>query len=620
MSSPKEDTAMSALSIQAVRAHPARRRSAARVTVLLLLVLGLPMAALAGPPVITELGTLPGGIMSLAGGMNAQGQVVGAADTTGGGDFRAFLWDPAAGMQNLGTLGGDSHAHGINGAGQVVGSAKNALRRNRAFLWDAAAGLVDLGTLPGGSISGAHGLNSLTQVVGESNLGGGSFFHGFLWTAGGGMQDLGTLPGGTYSVAYAINDAGQVVGEADAPDAATGDLITRAFLWDPVGGMRDLGTLPGGRVSVARGINAAGQVVGWSETAASGLRAFLWDPTSGMQDLGTLAGGTASRAWGVNEAGQVAGEAVLAGGVTTAAFWWDPTGGMQALGTLPGGSRSAAYAINDAGQILGQAATSAGTDRAVRWQLNRSPAASNQAVTTPQDTPVPIGLTATDPDGDALTFTVLAAPAHGSLVGAPPTLTYTPAPGYSGSDSFTFGVSDGLSASGTATVSITVRPGAPAPLPPGRMHGEGHFESDGMRHHFEFSVRTGAAGEPSGRLSYRAHARRHADGHEVEPAAAGPRGSRFVAAAVAAATFSDDPAFRPQRRPEPSSDTVVFSGIGSWNGVPGYTFEARATDAGEPERGRDTLALTITAPDGTVAAAIGGTLAGGNIQSRRAKR
>ncbi|MBI2525243.1 MAG: DUF3466 family protein [Candidatus Rokubacteria bacterium] len=620
MSSPKEDTAMSALSIPAVPAHSPRRRGAARVMVLLFLVLALPMAALAGPPVITDLGTLPGGIMSLAGSMNAQGQVVGAGDTTPGADLRAFLWDPAAGMQSLGTLGGDSHAHGINGAGQVVGSAKNALRRNRAFIWDAASGMADLGTLPDGSISAAHGINSLAQVAGESNLGGGATFHGFLWSAGGGMQDLGTLPGGSYSVAYAVNDAGQVVGEADAPDAATGDLITRAFLWDPVSGMRDLGTLPGGRSSVARWINADGQVVGWSETAAGGLRAFLWDAVSGMQDLGTLPGGTESRAYGVNEASQVVGEAVLSDGLTTVAFLWDRTGGMQALGTLPGGRRSAAYAINDAGQVLGQADTPVGTDRAVRWQLNRPPSASSQAVTTLQETPVQIGLTATDPDGDALTFTVLAAPAHGSLAGTPPTVTYTPAPGYSGSDGFTFGVSDGLSTSDVATVSITVSPGAPAPSPPGRMHGEGYVESDGMRHHFEFSVRTGAAGEPSGRLRYRAHPRRHGGTHGVEPASVGARGNRFVVTAVAAATFSNDPAFRPGRRPEPAADTVVFSGIGSWNGVPGHTFEARATDAGEPGRARDTFALTITAPDGSVVASLGGTLAGGNIQSKRPKR
>ena len=593
---------MSALSIQAVSAHSVRRLGVIGGIALLLGLLGAPVAATAGPPAISDLGTLPGGIMSLAGGMNAQGQVAGAGDTTGGADFRAFFWDPASGMQDLGTLAGDSFAHGINTAGQVVGSAKNALRRNRAFIWDAAAGMVDLGTLPGGSISAAHGINAFGHEAGESNFGGGALFHGFLWTAGGGMQDLGTLPGGSYSVAYSVNDAGQVVGEADAPDAATGDLLPRAFLWDKVGGMRDLGTLAGGRVSVARGINAAGQVVGWSETAGGAVRAFLWDPVAGMRDLGTLGGGTESRAYGVNEAGQVVGGAVLADGVTAHAFVWDPATGMQDLGILPGGSWSQAYAINGSGLVMGQATTATGDDHVVRWQLNRAPSASNQAMATMQGAPVPIALAATDPDGDALTFTVLSGPAHGTLVGTPPNLTYTPAPGFSGSDSFAFAVSDGITASGPATVSLTVRPSASAPLLPGRMYGEGHLGSDGNRQHFEFRVETRNAGEPSGRLHYRA-----TDRH-------------FVSTAIVSAVFSDDAALTPGRRPEPANDTVVFGGVGRWNGTPGYLFEARAADAGEPGRGRDTFALTITAPDGAVVAAIDGVLAGGNIQAKRPKR
>ena len=89
---------MSALSIQAVSAHSVRRLGVIGGIALLLGLLGAPVAATAGPPAISDLGTLPGGIMSLAGGMNAQGQVAGAGDTTGGADFRAFLWDPASGM------------------------------------------------------------------------------------------------------------------------------------------------------------------------------------------------------------------------------------------------------------------------------------------------------------------------------------------------------------------------------------------------------------------------------------------------------------------------------------------------------------------------------------------
>lgn len=82
--------------------------------------------------------------------------------------------------------------------------------------------------------------------------------------------------------------------------------------------------------------------------------------------------------------------------------------------------------------------------------------AYDQMVTTSEDTPVEITLTASNLGGDALTFSIVDAPAHGRLSGAPPNLTYTPDEGYTGSDSFSFSVDDGTNDSNTATVTITV--------------------------------------------------------------------------------------------------------------------------------------------------------------------
>ena len=59
-------------------------------------------------------------------------------------------------------------------------------------------------------------------------------------------------------------------------------------------------------------------------------------------------------------------------------------------------------------------------------------------------------------DNDTLTFSVVANPAHGSLSGTVPNLTYTPAADYNGSDSFTFKANDGTVDSNIATISITV--------------------------------------------------------------------------------------------------------------------------------------------------------------------
>ena len=69
-----------------------------------------------------------------------------------------------------------------------------------------------------------------------------------------------------------------------------------------------------------------------------------------------------------------------------------------------------------------------------------------------------IKLTGSDPDNDSLTFTVLTAPARGTLSGRAPNLVYTPAANFNGPDSFTFHVSDGVAVSAIATINITVVP------------------------------------------------------------------------------------------------------------------------------------------------------------------
>jgi hypothetical protein len=87
---------------------------------------------------------------------------------------------------------------------------------------------------------------------------------------------------------------------------------------------------------------------------------------------------------------------------------------------------------------------------------NTPPVAADQEVNTLEDTGVGITLSASDADGDVLTYEALTPPAHGSLSGSPPDLIYTPVLHYSGRDSFTFRANDGLADSNIATVSITV--------------------------------------------------------------------------------------------------------------------------------------------------------------------
>ena len=95
---------------------------------------------------------------------------------------------------------------------------------------------------------------------------------------------------------------------------------------------------------------------------------------------------------------------------------------------------------------------------------NVLPVAQAAAVTTVEDSALPLTLSATDPDADALTFKVVAGPSHGHLTGTAPGLTYAPEADFNGADSFTFAVNDGTGDSNVATVSITVAPVNDSPV------------------------------------------------------------------------------------------------------------------------------------------------------------
>ena len=95
---------------------------------------------------------------------------------------------------------------------------------------------------------------------------------------------------------------------------------------------------------------------------------------------------------------------------------------------------------------------------------NSAPTAEPQAVTTDEDTAVVVTLTASDVDGDSLTYAVTAQPGKGTLSGSPPALTYTPNENYNGSDSFSYKANDGQADSNTAAVSLNINPVNDAPV------------------------------------------------------------------------------------------------------------------------------------------------------------
>ena len=87
---------------------------------------------------------------------------------------------------------------------------------------------------------------------------------------------------------------------------------------------------------------------------------------------------------------------------------------------------------------------------------NDLPVADDQQVSTPEDVPLAITLTASDLDSDPLTYAVQTDPVNGVLTGTAPNLTYTPNANFNGTDSFTFVADDATGPSAPATITIDV--------------------------------------------------------------------------------------------------------------------------------------------------------------------
>ena len=271
---------------------------------------------------IRDLGTL-GGSSSFSQAVNNRGQVTGLALNgipdpfsffyqylyclppqiqicpAGATETRAFVWDEAEGMQDIGTLGGpDAFPSLINNHGQIAGfsytdsiphASNGGFPTLHPFLWERGKGMKDLGSFGGTTTLAVNGLNERGDVVGGTNLAGDQIGHPFLWD-GKKLIDLMAPPfaaslGGE---ARWINEAGEVIGGAQlAIPCDNMPFQGHGFLWRN-GVMTDLGKIPGSPDSQAEFINSKSQVVGGSFTCQLGSPlAFLWENGS-MVDLNSL--------------------------------------------------------------------------------------------------------------------------------------------------------------------------------------------------------------------------------------------------------------------------------------------------------------------------------------------
>jgi len=231
----------------------------------------------------------------------------------------------------------DTEPHGINGAGQIVGTFKDTGGVSHGFLRDAGGAFTTI-DIPGATSTAAYGINDTGQIVGTFKDTGGS--HGFLRDAGGTYSAI-DVPGATGTEAHGINPAGQIVGSF----VDTGG-VSHGFLRD-AGGTYSAIDVPGATGTTAFGINSTGQIVGAFVSTAGPYHGFLRDAGGTFTTIDRT-GPTSTEAFGINDTGQIVG----ASGDNTG----EVVGFLRDAGgtfTIISGSPSQANGINGASQIVG---------------------------------------------------------------------------------------------------------------------------------------------------------------------------------------------------------------------------------------------------------------------------
>jgi VCBS repeat-containing protein len=278
---------------------------------------------------------------------------------------------------------------------------------------------------------------------------------------------------------------GELIGAAFAagPPAFRIDPVTGAVLGSfPIGGTGTLvalggdGTAMAYRVTVAVGQSLTGKDFGNKQNVApvavDDAGTTDEDHVLNVPAPGVLANDTDGDPGDTRTVAAVNGSAAAVG--TTIAlpsgalltlradgsYTYNPNGKFDGMRAGQTASETFTYTVTD-----GMGASSTATVTVTVTGVNDAPAAAGASFTTDEDSPVSGTLSASDAEGDPLTFALVGGPVHGTLVfSTNGTFTYTPAANFNGPDSFTYRVSDGTADSNVATVVLTVNPVNDAPV------------------------------------------------------------------------------------------------------------------------------------------------------------
>jgi hypothetical protein len=130
---------------------------------------------------------------------------------------------------------------------------------------------------------------------------------------------------------------------------------------------------------------------------------------------------------------------------------------IDTSGMTPG-LKTVRVRATDNGAISGADSIRRDATATATFLVDTPPVAQPQQLVTWEGDAIPVTLSATDADGDSLTYSIASQPSNGSVSGTGTNRTYTPAPGFSGTDAFVFRANDGWGGIHEATVTVTVHP------------------------------------------------------------------------------------------------------------------------------------------------------------------
>lgn len=294
---------------------------------------------------------------------------------------------PSYTVTDLGVLPGYSLsvASGINDNGDIAGycATSSDFSTTDAVIWRNGA-MINLGKLPGGIYSTATAINSQGVVVGDGDTGN---YRPQSWvsTASGLYNFFPNNGGNTHAVF--ISDQGMIGGYFTK--SLSGNTSSwRGSIWTP--DPKDprkyrqvilpilVGLDPNfkGTTAIPMAFNQSGQAAGYADNEVIGQHACFWnnDTAHTIVDLGTLPGDWSSIGWGMNGLGQVVGESHPPFGSRPVVWDNDAAHTPIELPFLPGDNYGSASAINNLGHVLGWSAVSqdgtwnVGPQRLVLWR------------------------------------------------------------------------------------------------------------------------------------------------------------------------------------------------------------------------------------------------------------